>query len=1021
MWFDSSSIANLAKNAFKEAQKQIDKALDIKDDEDLTSSVISDDTKMTKSKTLPAIATGNLENNDQGDWGSFDNGSFFESKKTVSNPITNPPPTRKSETSSESLEILSTPSSMLSPDQKSSQSTLQGSEDSVEIVSNTPTSEMLSPDFQQNTPSILSPDSVELTEDSSNSDVAFEESSNVPITIAPGRTAGLHLTINKSPATSLQESEISAAMLSASDNTLTLSETDSFYEATKDDLEPIIKLDANLSASFMDKSMESFEIQTQISDSTHSFEEINHPSKSKVAQEHTESKDDEKKTSNSGSGHTSGDEIETTSSDIEIINSPNGDSSSTNSVNKISPVKSDNFPYKNSESYLGDLKLNPNRGHSREHSEVSVLSLASDDSRLSPSEIDKLVKRINELSEILEQREYKMMQLGRNNAELHETNLRLTTDLEGLKKKRNSLDISNVQEEYTQRLSALEKKFQISIRENSVLKKQTETLKSEVDSKVSKEDYEKMVTEKDFVIDALRLEGEKLSKQVLQHSNIIKKLRAKLKEDEEKLKKQEAQNTEFTDENKSLKKTLATKDEIEKSQTEGINKLTADKRRIDKENHQLKSQNEDLVQKNQALQLSYDAAKKEVSDKSSEMVRNLEDEKERTVCDNKQMQRELQDLRQKIRDSEAAANEATQKLRQENLELKRKIEETEFRIEDQKQEASLASIPLIRQLESLQTTLNSRTKTWENQEKILIDQLDEAQNKLKSQTEVDKSARDQVQHFNLKVANLEEKLSFTSLKLEQTAGQLQQKEIEFGFHESDFNKRIDQLNGEMSIKVKDLEKFKILLAEAEDKLRMERDGFEDEKRKLSFIQQSSQHHHHHSGIEGDQTLPGEHELGNCSPALSLGRISDESLHQWNDDMNFHDVGANSTYGSQYGGVVMQSSASLMEGLQSVLKQRDGEVQQLQWELQRLQTERNFLSNEMSSLTVELEKATDKIKENNEDQVKQNEMQVQYDALLEMYGQKSEEFDELKLDLVDLKSISQMYKTQIDELTQKINN
>lgn len=66
-------------------------------------------------------------------------------------------------------------------------------------------------------------------------------------------------------------------------------------------------------------------------------------------------------------------------------------------------------------------------------------------------------------------------------------------------------------------------------------------------------------------------------------------------------------------------------------------------------------------------------------------------------------------------------------------------------------------------------------------------------------------------------------------------------------------------------------------------------------------------------------------------------------------------------------------------------------------------------------------ATDKIKENTEDQVKQNEMQVQYDALLEMYGQKSEEFDELKLDLVDLKSISQMYKTQIDELTQKINN
>lgn len=68
-----------------------------------------------------------------------------------------------------------------------------------------------------------------------------------------------------------------------------------------------------------------------------------------------------------------------------------------------------------------------------------------------------------------------------------------------------------------------------------------------------------------------------------------------------------------------------------------------------------------------------------------------------------------------------------------------------------------------------------------------------------------------------------------------------------------------------------------------------------------------------------------------------------------------DAGANSTYSSQYGGLVVNSSASLMEGLQSVLKQRDGEVQQLQWEIHRLQTERNFLSNEIGNLNVELEK------------------------------------------------------------------
>lgn len=71
--------------------------------------------------------------------------------------------------------------------------------------------------------------------------------------------------------------------------------------------------------------------------------------------------------------------------------------------------------------------------------------------------------------------------------------------------------------------------------------------------------------------------------------------------------------------------------------------------------------------------------------------------------------------------------------------------------------------------------------------------------------------------------------------------------------------------------------------------------------------------------------------------------------------------------------------------------------------------------------------------------KQSEMQIQYDALLEMFGQKvslrlfrqnqfshfkylqAEEYEELKLDLVDLKSISQIQKTQINDLTQKLND
>ena len=125
MWFDSSSIANLAKNALKEgenfhdfifqlrgekinvifyffliaAQKHIDNVLDIKDEDGLESSY--EDAKIPKSKTLPSIQQEAKKDDSVSVWGSF-NGSFFENKLSQSAIITNPPP-RKSETSSGKL------------------------------------------------------------------------------------------------------------------------------------------------------------------------------------------------------------------------------------------------------------------------------------------------------------------------------------------------------------------------------------------------------------------------------------------------------------------------------------------------------------------------------------------------------------------------------------------------------------------------------------------------------------------------------------------------------------------------------------------------------------------------------------------------------------------------------------------------------------------------------------------------------------------------------------------------------
>lgn len=63
-------------------------------------------------------------------------------------------------------------------------------------------------------------------------------------------------------------------------------------------------------------------------------------------------------------------------------------------------------------------------------------------------------------------------------------------------------------------------------------------MKVEAATRLSSQELSTLNAEKDEIIKELREEGEKLSKQQLQHSNIIKKLRVKEKENDTLIKSQ---------------------------------------------------------------------------------------------------------------------------------------------------------------------------------------------------------------------------------------------------------------------------------------------------------------------------------------------------------------------------------------------------------------------------------------------------------------------------------------------------
>lgn len=62
--------------------------------------------------------------------------------------------------------------------------------------------------------------------------------------------------------------------------------------------------------------------------------------------------------------------------------------------------------------------------------------------------------------------------------------------------------------------------------------------------------------------------------------------------------------------------------------------------------------------------------------------------------------------------------------------------------------------------------------------------------------------------------------------------------------------------------------------------------------------------------------------------------------------------------------------------------------------------------------LSFDKIKEKYNQNENVAIEYNELQRKYDAILQMYGEKVEETEELQLDLLDVK---EMYKAQIDEL------
>uniref|UniRef100_A0A8D0F0Q2 TATA element modulatory factor 1 n=1 Tax=Strix occidentalis caurina TaxID=311401 RepID=A0A8D0F0Q2_STROC len=545
------------------------------------------------------------------------------------------------------------------------------------------------------------------------------------------------------------------------------------------------------------------------------------------------------------------------------------------------------------------------------------------------TEKQEFKKMIDSLTEKLEKREIQLLSTSKEKARLEEAYDNLKDEMFRMKEESSSL--SSLKEEFAQRIADAEKKLQLACKERDAAKKEVKTIKEELATRLNTNETAELLKEKEEQIKGLMEEGEKLSKQQLHNSNIIKKLRAKEKE-------RENTNT--------------------------------------KQNKKIKELEEEL-----------------------------------------QHLKQVADLRLALQRAEQQAARKEDYLRQEIGELQQRLQEAESRNQELSQSVTSATRPLLRQIENLQATLGAQTSAWEKLEKNLSDRLGESQTLLAAAAERERAATEELLSNKIQMSSTESQNSLLRQENTRLQAQLEVERNRLKKMENEnsrYEVELEGLKDEYAKTLEDAKKEKTLLA---TQLEMEKMKVEQERKKAIFVQEAAKEKDRKSfTVETVSSTPTMSRSSSIS-GVDMAGLQTSFLSQ--DDPHDHSFGPVTTGGSNlYDAIRMGAGSSIIENLQSQLKLREGEISHLQLEIGNLEKTRSIMAEELVKLTNQNDELEEKVKEIPKLRAQLKDLDQRYNTILQMYGEKAEEAEELRLDLEDVKN---MYKTQIDELLKQRQN
>ncbi|XP_022093565.1 TATA element modulatory factor-like isoform X2 [Acanthaster planci] len=653
-----------------------------------------------------------------------------------------------------------------------------------------------------------------------------------------------------------------------------------------------------------------------------------------------------------------------------------------------------------------------------------------------PLQPETLLKKLADMAQVLQAREAQTMTLSTKNADLQEAVNILKSQLQQAEEAREAemTDVNQLTEEFTQRISSMEKKLQASQKERDTLKREVQRLTREVSLRDSNNQTEAVLREKDQTIRDLMAEGEKLSKQQLQNSNIIKKLRSKEKDNETVIKTQTEQLDEATKRVSHLEEVLDGKEELEKQQKDIIKKMNSAVERQEKEISNLRIELEDSTEKTRSTQAALDASYKDLAElhkniatKDSQVQETqlsaemnakeelrlaLERSQQEARREHESLLLQVSDLQMSLSRQEQQHARKEGHLRQEISDLQMRLQEAEARNQELSQSVSAATRPLLRQIENLNTTFNAQSGNWEQVERSLTERLAESQAQLASATEKERSATECALVAESKLSSLESQLALLRQDKSRLQAGLEMERAKVEALEEGKERDTARTEAQLSTYTRALEEAQREKAHLEKQLEVEKMRVEAERRKLLLAQEALNEKERRLTQQAEDSNSSHGNRSGASTPVHNLPSTPGPFHTPTQVDILERTMSWSTSGSLYDSIAGGSVSSVIEGLQSQLKQREGEIAQLQGEIVQLERTRASMAEEIVKLSNQNETLDEQARLVPEYKRKLIETETRYNAVLQMYGEKAEEVQELKLDLQDVK---EMYRQQIEDL------